>query len=34
MKTLSNYKHVKSMNHTCHEKSIIRRYIFSNPGFD
>ena len=32
MKPLSKYKHVKSMNHTWHEESIIRR--FSNPVFD
>ena len=34
MEPLSKYKHVKSMNHTWHEESIIRRYIFSNPDFD
>ena len=34
MKRLSKYKHVKSMNHSWHEESIIRRYTFSNLDFD
>ena len=34
IKPLSKYEHVKSMNHTWHEESIIRKYIFSNPDFD
>ena len=34
MKPLSKYKHVKSINHTRHEKSFITRYIFSNPHSD
>ena len=34
MKPLSKYKHVKSMNHTWYEESIIRRFIFSNPNVD
>ena len=34
MKPSSKYKHVKSMNHTWYEESIIRRYNFSNPDFD
>ena len=34
MKSLSKYKHVKSMNHTWKEKSCIGRFIFTNPDFD
>ena len=34
MKPLSKFKHVKSMKHTWHEESIMRRYIFSKPDFD
>ena len=33
-KPSSNCKHVKSMNHTWHDESFIKRYNSSNPDFD